>query len=311
MAPRREYSDDLKQVIIRHHLECKSYAKIAEIVLIPRSSVQYIVEKFKTLGMFSNVPRPGRPRLTTESLDRVIIREAKKDRRARAETIADGLDVYYDTQVSPETVRRQIRETGMNGRATIKKPYLSKANKKRRLDFAREYHLLPASYWEKVVFTDESPFNLHGSSGRIYVWRKPGEKYLDQCLAPTFKSGRDSVMMGKSILKVKLGLDEHFIFQQDNAPIHKARIIDSFFDDNAIETLPHPPQSPDLNPIEHLWELIGRKLSKKPANSIQNLKTKIEAIWNQIPVEYVQKLIMTMPKRLDMVIANRGGHTKY
>ncbi|KAH9150241.1 hypothetical protein AeRB84_006882 [Aphanomyces euteiches] len=92
---------------------------------------------------------------------------------------------------------------------------------------------------------------------------------------------------------------------------HKARIIDSFFDDNAIETLPHPPQSPDLNPIEHLWELIGRKLSKKPANSIQNLKTKIEAIWNQIPVEYVQKLIMTMPKRLDMVIANRGGHTKY
>ncbi|KAH9181309.1 hypothetical protein AeNC1_016715, partial [Aphanomyces euteiches] len=114
--------------------------------------------------MFSNVPRPGRPRLTTESLDRVIIREAKKDRRARAETIADGLDVYYDTQVSPETVRRQIRETGMNGRATIKKPYLSKANKKRRLDFAREYHLLPASYWEKVVFTDESPFNLHGSS---------------------------------------------------------------------------------------------------------------------------------------------------
>ncbi|KAH9146664.1 hypothetical protein AeRB84_009474 [Aphanomyces euteiches] len=149
--------------------------------------------------MFSNVPRPGRPRLTTESLDRVIVREAKKYRRASAETIADGLDVYYDTQVSPETVRRRIRETGINGRAAIKKPYLSKANKKKGLDFDREYHLLPASYWEKGFFTDESPFNLHGSSGRIYVWRKPGEEYLDQCLAPTFKSGRDSVMVWGSM----------------------------------------------------------------------------------------------------------------
>ncbi|KAH9074093.1 hypothetical protein Ae201684P_015991 [Aphanomyces euteiches] len=133
--------------------------------------------------MFSNVPRPGRPRLTTESLDRVIVREAKKYRRASAETIADGLDVYYDTQVSPETVRRRIRETGINGRAAIKKPYLSKANKKKGLDFDREYHLLPASYWEKG----------------IYVWRKPGEEYLDQCLAPTFKSGRDSVMVWGSM----------------------------------------------------------------------------------------------------------------
>ncbi|KAH9148295.1 hypothetical protein AeRB84_008310, partial [Aphanomyces euteiches] len=86
--------------------------------------------------MFSNVPRPGRPRLTTESFDRVIVREAKKDRRASAETIADGLDVYYDTQAPPETVRRRIRETGMKGRAAIKRPYLSKANKKKRLDFA-------------------------------------------------------------------------------------------------------------------------------------------------------------------------------
>ena len=56
---------------------------------------------------------------------------------------------------------------------------------------------------------------------------------------------------------------EDFIFQQDNAPAHSSKLIKKFFEENKIKLLPWPAQSPDLNPFENFWAILGSKLSGK------------------------------------------------
>ena len=56
--------------------------------------------------------------------------------------------------------------------------------------------------------------------------------------------------------------DSDWIFQQDNVPCHKSRLVNSYFNENNIRVMPWPPRSPDLNPIEHVWNLIDKKIKK-------------------------------------------------
>ncbi|KAF0736821.1 hypothetical protein Ae201684_006978 [Aphanomyces euteiches] len=264
-----------------------------------------------------------------------------KNRRVSAETLQRSFLTLYDKEISLETFRRRIRDWGLNGRVTIKKPFISKANREKRLKFALEHQFLTSDDWMRLLFTDESPFNLHGSNRKVYLWRRPGEEFKDECLAPTFKSGHDSVMVwgainynGVGTLRfcegtmnscdcIDLLLDElpnncaqlelpvDFIFQQDNALIQNAKKVLNFLDENAVTTLEHPPQSPELNPIEHVWALIGLRIRDCPPTSKEGLKRRIYRLWDEIPLDFIQKLIKSMPNRLADVIAAKGGSTKY
>ncbi|KAF0729887.1 hypothetical protein Ae201684P_014424 [Aphanomyces euteiches] len=337
---RKEVSLGLRQRVISKHESGLGYTKIARELEIPRSPVQSLIKSFKKTGNLAPASRTGRQKVTTPEDDREIIREAKKNRRVSAEKIKEGFLVYYDKELSESTIRRQIKTTGMNGRAGRKKPFISKVNRAKRLAYAKKYQHFTVDDWKRVLFTDESPSNLYGSNGRIFVWRKPGEEFVDQCLVPTYKSGRQTVMVWGSIgyhgagslvfcpskmnsndyleivysalpdSFVKLDLHVDFIFQQDNAPCHTAQRVMEFFDENAFNVLDHPPQSPYLNPIEHVWSYIGRRIRQSTPSSLEGLKTKILHLWNNIPQSFIQGLLDLMPKRLAMVIENKGA-TKY
>ena len=74
-----------------------------------------------------------------------------------------------------------------------------------------------------------------------------------------------------------------------------------------------PPQSPDLNPIEHLWNEVDRRLrlfSTSPTSK-DDLWEKIQIVWQNIEVEFVQKLICTMPTRVVDLLAAKGGYTRW
>ncbi len=103
-------------------------------------------------------------------------------------------------------------------------------------------------------------------------------------------------------------------FQQDNAR-HKAQIISDWFleHDNEFTLLKWHPQSPDLNPIEHLWDVVEREIrfmDVQPIN-LQQLRDAITSIWTKISEECFQHLDESMPCRYKAVLKAKGGPTRY
>ena len=101
------------------------------------------------------------------------------------------------------------------------------------------------------------------------------------------------------------------IFQQDNDPKHICKKVKEWLEEQDFETMVWPAQSPDLNPIEHLWSYLKRRLAEyeHPPNRILQLWERIQEVWEGIPVEECQKLIKSMPRRVQAVVKAKGGYT--
>ncbi len=99
-------------------------------------------------------------------------------------------------------------------------------------------------------------------------------------------------------------------FQQDNAPCHKAQIISDWFleHDNEFALLKWPLQSPDLNPIEHIWDVVEREIcimDVQPTN-LQQLRDAIMSIWIKISEECFQHLVESMHEELSQFWRQKG-----
>jgi transposase len=87
----------------------------------------------------------------------------------------------------------------------------------------------------------------------------------------------------------------------------------NFLNDNHLRTLPWPALSPDLSPIEHLWDELGRRVRNglNPPETLDELRRALIQEWNNIPQSFIKILIGSMRRRCQSVINARGGHTRY
>ena len=107
----------------------------------------------------------------------------------------------------------------------------------------------------------------------------------------------------------------HGVFvSDDNSPVHTAEDVQKWILMNKIKVLKDwPSQSPDLNPIEHLWSELGRQIRKRPQaiKNITELETALQEEWGKISMNQIISLIESMPRRIEAVIKNKGNPTKY
>jgi len=113
---------------------------------------------------------------------------------------------------------------------------------------------------------------------------------------------------GKSNNINDVNSDLNYIFQQDNAPCHRARATKIWFENNNIDCMNWPPLSPDLNPAENLWADTSRKIyrDKKQFNNIQDLHLLIYEACSSITPENLLKCVNGMQKRMIDVVKERG-----
>jgi hypothetical protein len=102
-----------------------------------------------------------------------------------------------------------------------------------------------------------------------------------------------------------------FYFQQDNVKLHKTKHVLSYLQSARIPVLPFPAQSPDLNPIEHMWKFAKDRLPAKKSRNLNELWQNVQTCWNEIDANIIGNLISSMPNRCRAVIKAKGGPTRY
>lgn len=341
MAKSKELTSEKRKIIIKLHKYHKTEREIAKIVGRTQSTIHYVIQRFRNTGTVINKQRSGRPSKVSGRLRTAIVKEVKINPRIAAPKIAANIAGTHDAHLSAQTVRNILHKDGYNGRNAQKTCLVREANKKKRLNFAVKHSDKPQAYWNKVIWSDESKFELFSSNRQVKVWRKVNTALDPKNLVPTVKHGGGSVMVWgcmspagvgnlvfidgrmdqhvyKNILEQnlmssadKLGLESDFVFQQDNDPKHTARSVQQWMTENIDKVLEWPAQSPDLNPIEHLWEHLDRQIHKKALSSLAELKKVILSEWEKIPASVTKKLVDSMPRRLLAVRESKGFPTKY
>ena len=101
------------------------------------------------------------------------------------------------------------------------------------------------------------------------------------------------------------------IFQQDNAPPHTAMTTKDWFKKNGVKVMQWPPQSPDINIVEHIWPEVTRSLTKTIFNTQDELWEALEEGFKSVQPDYIKTLYGSMTRRLSAVLVANGAHTKY
>jgi transposase len=316
-------------------------SKIAERYSIDRSTVNRIFHKYTENNDFYDVkPKSGRPRKFTTDDVRIAVRMLA---RTQAHDVAD-LQRQQFPNLHPDTIRKRLATCGLKAYVRRKKPFLSPAHKERRFQWAKAHQHWSVEDWMAVMFTDESKFNLFGSDGRRWCWRKPGEEFDERYVRKEVKHGGGNVMVWGCITAKGLGrivriegtmdatlytqiLNEDVMgtlkdlginkkdiyFQQDNDPKHTSKLAQEWFKKKKLDVLDWAPSSPDMNIIEHVWDHLDRRVrtrSPLPRNR-DEMWVALQEEWAGIEDDYIEKLYQSMPDRVAALLKAKGSWTKY
>ncbi|KAL0957301.1 hypothetical protein HGRIS_014897 [Hohenbuehelia grisea] len=233
---------------------------------------------------------------------------------------------------------------GLYGRVRWKKPWLSKKHIAARQKWAGAHSFETMMFWRRMVFSDESKFNLFGSDGKLYCRRRVGEALLERNVKKVVKHGGGNIqvwgcitwdgpgrlhrvegrmnavqfcdILSESLLGSLADYElepRDVVFQQDNDPKHTSKLAKKWFKDHKLELLPWPASSPDMNIIENVWDTVDARVrARKPLpRNLEELWEALQEEWAKLDLAYIRHLYESMPRRVNALWTARGKYTKY
>jgi len=282
-----------------------SLMEISKITNIPKSTLGHL----KKRGTPLNKVRSGRP---TKLLPRdkrhieVLIHKDYTSRRLSLRRIIQDLGL----NVCESTVKLALKDLGYHHCIARRHPFLKKKDRKRRLQFARRHAHLTVEDRKAYIFTDEMSIKVGMErTTQDWVWRKPDEEFHPDCISYQKRATgtgmmfwgafrwsrmgpgvffeleegqkvnsmvyRDQILLGplKDFWEEAFGDVQEPIVVEDNAPVHK-KVCIPVRQELGIRCHQHPPNSPDLNPIENIWAHIKHIIAKEYSHitSIKEMK---------------------------------------
>jgi len=242
-------------------------------------------------------------------------------------------------------IRTAFKKEGFARFVSRKKPPLSEANRRKRLDWAEEHKNWTDEQWDEILWSDET-WAQPGRHTRTWVTRKIGgeEVYHKDCVQSKYRkkigwmfwgsiSGRYGRHRGLFWEKEWETINEgsysgiiipivddilrqypDLYFQQDHAPGHTSAFTRSVIAAAGLRIIEWPPFSPDLNPIETLWDDMKDYIQEhypQVHSSYKRLRAAIQEAWDSITHERIKELVHSMRERCQAVIDADGWYTKY
>ncbi|GFX97946.1 transposable element Tcb2 transposase [Trichonephila clavipes] len=268
---------------------------------------------------------------------------SQKKRRQTAGEIARHTTQATGRPISRFTMARRLHGGGLFARRPVRCVSLTPAHRRRRSLWCREHRNWRDNEWGRVLFTDESRFSLSSNSHRILIWREWGSRNHPSNIIERDRYGGRFVLVWGGIMlgsrtdlhifdagsvngtrycneillpyvrlfRGAMGLQ--LLFMDDNAPCHRTVAAEQLLESEDIERMDWPARSPDLNPIEHVWDFLGRRLAARtlPPVTIRELRLALQDEWAAMTQQLIDTLILSMGRRCETCLAVRGDHFLY
>ncbi|GFX73669.1 transposable element Tcb1 transposase [Trichonephila clavipes] len=268
MAQRKHMDDFLRGRIIGR-LECGgTQLEVSEELGIAQSVISRLWQRFQDDGNVSRCYSTGRPRVTTPNEDRYLAVTAKSNRRSKTSDLSRQLSSATGTTVSRQTVYRRSGHIGLYARRPVRCVPLTATHCRLRLTWSREHALWISKQWSCVMFSNESRFSLQSDSRRTLIWRAPGTRVTTKRtpLNDTVMVEQDGsfghiyqdVILEQHVRLFLGTMGAEFLFMDHNARPHRANIVDECLLSEDFTRMDWLAYSLDLNPIEHVWDMLGR-----------------------------------------------------
>jgi hypothetical protein len=348
----KDLSPQSRGKIIGAYIAGARPSAISRLFSTPDSTIRTTLSMASIRPHGLSLPKPGRPIKYSVQDERSVLRFI----RLNPQTKYNAIKEVCGLTISHSTIKRILRKNNILTWRAKKRPQLTEALAAKRLAWALDRKDWPKEAFYTHMWSDE--YSVERCKGKEQAWcfGSPKDKWKPGFVT-TYHKGKDiSVMVwgcfwyengaiqpsdlyimdrdfeskkhGYSARSYLAVLDNNLpfcwspglVFMHDNASIHTAYAVRDWFTDMAIPLADHPPFSPDLNPIEHLWwHLKNHVLKLYPEltnmgtgeEDIQALERALVEAWKAIPSEIFQACIDSMPERVAAVIEAKGWHTKY